>query len=712
MKTESNPSLFTEFPPPAPTDWRRVAEESLDGAPFEKKLVTRTAEGIDLQPIYTKADAGPAVDEWPGLPPYARGAEALGSRAHGWQICQELPYGRPEEFNAALLQDLNRGQNAVNVLFDIATRLGLDPDEARPGEVGGCGLSLATLDDLTRALRGVDLAAVPVYAPAGVSAMALTALFAAAMAKQGKTPAALQGGILSDPFSEWLGRGVLPSGLEAAYDDMAVVTDWATRSGSALRTVGVAANHWADAGGSAVHELAFGLATGVDYLRALDARLLAPGRAAPRFLFTFSSGSNFFMEIAKFRAARLLWSRAVTATGAPAEAGRLVFHARTSLWNKTVLDPHVNLLRTTTEAFAAVVGGCASLHVAPFDECHRVPDDFSRRLARNIQIILAEECHLGRVLDPAGGSWYVETLTHQLAAKAWKLFQDVERQGGMAAAIRAGFPQQTVAKTATERLTAVESRRDGIIGTNLHPNLKEKPVEANLPDYAAVAAQRARQVAAYRLATIPERDAEVMNRLSALLSATPENKMKLLTEAFTHGATLGEVGKVMRAGRTDEPVVPRLQIRRRSEPFEALRRRAEAHLARTGSRPLVFLANLGPRKQHAARAEFSAGFFAAGGFEVRSNPGFESPQAAVTAAVDAGARIVVICSTDDTYPALVPPLAGGLKAAAKPPLVVLAGLPATPELQQQFRAAGVDEFIHLRANCAQVLNRFQDQLGL
>ena len=158
------------------------------------------------------------------------------------------------------------------------------------------------------------------------------------------------------------------------------------------------------------------------------------GPAIPTYKqsFTFSSGSNFFMEVAKFRAARLLWARAVGATGAPAEAGRLVFHARTSLWNKTVLDPHVNLLRTTTEAFAAVIGGCASLHVAPFDECQRVPDDFSRRLARNIQLILAEECQLGRVVDPAGGSWYVESLTRQLVAKAWALFQDVERRGGMA----------------------------------------------------------------------------------------------------------------------------------------------------------------------------------------------------------------------------------------------------------------------------------------
>lgn len=711
MKPTTDSSLFAEFPPPAPTDWRRVAEEALEGAPFEKKLITRTVEGIDLQPIYTRADAGLAAGEWPGFPPYGRGTEALGSRANGWQICQELPYGQPEEFNAALLMDLNRGQNAVNLLFDIATRLGLDPDEARPGEVGGCGLSLCTLDDLVRALRGVDLAAVPVYAPAGVSALPLAAMFVAALAERGKPPSALHGAILSDPFSEWLGSGMLPCKLESAFDDMAAVTDWATRSGSGLRTVGVAANHWADAGGSAVHELAFGLATGVDYLRALGERHITTGRAAPRFLFTFTSGSNFFMEVAKFRAARLLWARAVAATGAPAEAGRLVFHARTSLWNKTVLDPHVNLLRTTTEAFAAVIGGCASLHVAPFDECHKVPDDFSRRLARNIQLILAEECQLSRVVDPAGGSWYVESLTRQLATKAWTLFQEVERRGGMAAAIRQGFPQETVDRLAAERIGAVESRRTGIIGTNLQPNLKERPVEPNLPDYEQLAGRRARQVAAYRQATPCERDAEVLARLDELLTATPAAKMKLLTAAFAHGATLGEVGKVLGIGRSAESMVARLRIRRQSEPFEALRRRADAHLANTGARPSVYLASFGPRKQHGARADFSAGFFAAGGFEVRSGPAQDNPQAAAAAARESGARVVVICSSDESYPALVPPLAGLLKAGPKPPLVVLAGLPATPELQLQYRLAGVDEFIHLRANCAQLLARFQDQLG-
>jgi methylmalonyl-CoA mutase len=282
----------------------------------------------------------------------------------------------------------------------------------------------------------------------------------------------------------------------------------------------------------------------------------------------------------------------------------------------------------------------------------------------------------------------------------------------MAAALREGYPQEIVDRLAAERITAVETRRDGIIGTNLHPNLKERSPEANLPDYDALSARRARQVSAYRLATAPERDAEVLAKLGDLLVATPAAKMKILTSAFSHGATLGEVGKVLRAGRSTDVSITRLRIKRRSEPFEIIRRRSDAYLARTGARPLVFLANCGPRKQHAARAEFSAGFFAAGGFEVRNTPGFDSPLVAAAAAHESGARIVVICSTDDTYPVLVPPLAGALNAGSNAPLVVLAGMPATPELQQQFRAAGVSEFIHMRANCAQMLSRFQDQLGL
>ncbi len=654
MSSTTTAPLFAGFPPATDADWRKAAEESLDGAPFEKKLVTRTPEGIDLQPIYSRTEGeklGPD-QAWPGLPPYVRGADPLGSRAAGWFICQHPGVFAPEEFNAALGADLNRGQNAVVLPLDTATRLGLAANQAAPAQLRDGGVTLRTVEDADALLRGVDLGAVPVFAAAGVAAPAVLAVLRTWQAKSGASARGLRGAITGDPVAEWLRAGSLPVAWEAALDGLAAVTSQVRQDGLDLRTLGVDAALWTDAGAHAVQELAFALATGVAYLRALHDRGLGIDDAAPRVLFTFGLGSNFFMEIAKLRAARLVWARAVEAAGGGAAAQRLVCHGRTTRWNKTVLDPHVNLLRTTTEAFAGVVGGCAGLQVGAFDECFRAPDEFSRRLARNLQIILAEECQLGRVVDPAGGSWYLETLTRQVASKAWALFQDIERRGGMAAALREGYPQALVEKTAAERVAAVEQRRDGVIGTNLHPNLREK-----LPAVAPV---------------VP--------------AAAPAPG----------------------GGDAIKPLVPR----RRAEPFEALRWRAEAHLARTGARPKVFLAGFGPRKQHAARADFSSAFFAAGGFEPVVGKGFDGPEAAVKAALESGARVVVLCSTDDTYPALVPPAAQALKAAPRPPLVVLAGLPAAPELQQQFKAAGVDEFIHLRANCARLLAALQDKLGL
>lgn len=633
------PLLFAEFPAATPADWRKAAEESLAGAPFEKKLITRTPEGIDLQPIYTAEDTARLPEQWPGLPPYVRGTDPLGQRAGGWYLCQEPDASDPAAFNRALLQDLSRGQNAVSLPLHPVTRLDLSPTGT-----AGCGLRIASVADVDAILRGVDLAAVPVFIQAGLAGRTVTHLLADWLAQQGRPATDLHGAIVADPLGELILAGALPVDLNQAFDDLALHTLQARDRGLDLRTVGVNTSLWADAGASAVQELAFGLATGVEYLRALHARGVSADEAAPRFLFTQGLGSHLFMEIAKLRAARLVWARAVGAAGGGAAAQRLVTLGRTSRWNKTVLDPHVNLLRTTTEAFAGIVGGCAGLNVGTFDACIKAPDDFSRRLARNIQIILDEECQLGRVVDPAGGSWYVETLTQQIATKAWALFQDIERRGGMAAALRAGYPQGLVEKTAADRIAGVEGRRDGIIGTNLHPNLREK-----LPPAAP----------ATPAVTVP-------------------------------GAV------------TAKPIV----LRRRAEPFEALRRRTEA------ARPKVFLATFGPRKQHGPRAEFSAGFFAAGGFETVSAKASDTPAAAAQAALASGAPVVVLCSTDETYPALVPPCAQALKAAAKPPFVVLAGLPATPELQAQFKATGVDEFIHIRANCAKVLAGILNQIGL
>lgn len=695
MSSTAQKPLFAEFSPADEQAWRAAAEESLDGAPFEKKLVTKTVEGIDLQPIYSRAST--TAPEWavrsPGFAPFVRGTEPLGAREHTWLICQEPAGATLADCNRSLLADLNRGQNAVFVRLDAATRLGAEP-------TGHGGVPVATLADVQALFAKVDLSAVPVMIPAGLAALPIAALIGTHVRETYGRTDALHGAILADPLGEWVTQGKLPCGLECSCAQMVSLVQWSAQNAPRLRTIGVDAGLWGDAGASAVQELAFGLATGVEYLRRLNLLGLSVDEAALATVFTWSLGSHFFLETAKLRAARLLWSRAVAAAGGSEAAQRLVSHGRVTGWNKTVLDPHNNLLRETIESFAAVIGGCQSLEITPFDAPGGEPTELSRRLARNLHIILAEECQLGRVVDPAGGSYYVETITRQLAEKAWALFQDIEKRGGMAAAIAAGYPQSLVEKTAADRIAAVEGRRDGVIGTNLHPNLKEK-----LP---AVAAPKA-----FELPRRAKRARAVdLNRLNPALVTNTAGLFEAIGDAFIGGATISEV-KVRLCDREPAAEIKPLAPRRRAEPFEVLRRRAEAYLAKTGARPKVFLATMGPRKQHAARADFSTGFFAAGGFEVVPNKGFETPEAAASAALASGAPVVVICSTDDTYPALVPPLAGALKAAgANAPFVVVAGMPATPELQQQFKSAGVDEFIHIRANCAKLLADVQNRLGL
>jgi methylmalonyl-CoA mutase len=702
--------LLSEFPAPPSDAWRRMAEESLEGGTIERKLVTKLPDGIELQPIYTRASAERFGMEAgvPGEVPFTRGSvlqPIVGSR-----ICQELPYGRPADFNQALLQDLNRGQNAVNLLLDVATRLGLDPDEAEIGEVGGCGLSIATVSDLNRALSGVDLSAIPLYAQAGTSSVPLLAMLVAVQRMQGRSSRSLKGTIASDPIGEWLQQGTIPSLVDGAIDSMADVIRWTQVEAPELRVIGIQANLWAEAGGTASHELAFGLASAVDYLRRLERRGVPPADAAARMMFTFSLGSHFFVEIAKMRAARLLWSRVLEAAHvSPAGCG-LVCHGRSAMWNKTQLDPHVNLLRSTSEAFIGIVSGCESIHISAFDDCVRVPDDFSRRLARNTQVILNEECHLGRVQDPAGGSWYVETLTRELAEKAWTIFQSVEAKGGMIEALLIGEPQKEIERFSDLRQQGAEVRKDGIVGTNLQPNLRETKLADRSPDFGDLGKSLGARVARDCTAGDVEQSAMVVELLNQIAAAKPADRVDAVIAALTSGASLGEVSKSLGNGRSLSPVVSRLRFKRRAESFELLRRQADDYRVKNGRFPRVFLLNMGPRAQHGARADFSMGFFAAGGFEVVNPPGFPNAVDAVSAAQADGAPVVVICSSDDTYPELVPSVAEAIKSFKFPPLLVLAGHPG--EHMEMYRSKGVDEFIHMRANAAKLLASIHHRLGL
>ena len=338
-----------EFPPSTYDDWRKAAEESLKGAPFDKKLITPTPEGIKLQPIYSQADLDALAlpESWPGLPPFVRGSAASGYKGRPWLVAQELSYGCLDKFNVALRSDLMRGQTSVALLPDVATRHGVDPDEASCGEVGECGLSLATLDDASRAFAGVDLKAAPVLVFAGASALPLAGLLQAVSGDKG-----FSGAVLADPLTEWARDGELSMSLDDAFTEMATLSKWAV--GKGIRTAGIQANLWADAGGSAVEELAFGLATGAAYFRVLAAAGVPDDEIAPRFVMSLSLGSNLFMQIAKLRAARLLWDRIVEAFGVKPSA--LFIHGRSSIFNKSVLDPHTNMLRATAEGFVLFNG--------------------------------------------------------------------------------------------------------------------------------------------------------------------------------------------------------------------------------------------------------------------------------------------------------------------------------------------------------------------
>jgi methylmalonyl-CoA mutase len=534
--SETKPLTLDEFPIPSYEDWKAAAEATLKGAPFEKKLVTKTLEGFSIQPIYRKEDLAKLthLGSLPGQAPYVRGTRTTGA----WKIAQESP--------------------------------------CAPGV---------------------------------------------------------------DPLAK-LVRGILEKPLADAFDELAKAD-----------AVAVNTRLYNNAGGNSVQELAFALATGVEYLRQAESRGVSIDTIAPKITFGFAMGADIFLAIAKLRAARLLWSKIVAASGGNTESQKMRIHASTTLWNKSKRDPYVNLLRGTTEAFSAVAGGADSIYVAPFDEVVRTPDEFSKRIARNTQIILGEESHFDHVVDPAGGSYYVETLTAQVADTAWTLFQQIEKEGGMTKALQAGTPQKQVKAIAAKKAEQVAQRRLSIIGVNVYSNATEKPLEGDK-------------------------------------AGAPKNPC---------GCTCGEHGEP--AASSVEILVPV----RGAEPFEKLRE------AVSGSdKKKIFLANMGALRQHKARADFSTGFFQAGGYEVLENRGFKTVEEAAEAAKASGASVAIICSTDDTYPEIVPALAPKLKAAGL--TVIVAGYPT--EHIEAFKQAGVDEFIHIRANCYEVLSGIATKLGI
>jgi len=705
--------LFGDFPPASSEEWRIAAEKLLKGVPFGKKLISRTYEGIDLQPLFTPADiSGEGADsQFPGFPDFRRGGQVLGRAGKTWEVAQEISYPTHGEYGAALRHDLERGQTAVYLPLDMAVRAGLDPDQSDSEHVGKGGVSISSLDELAEALEGVDLSRYPLYVEAGQSGPIFLAMVSALLAHRGKSAGAIRGSAGVDPLGTLVRDGILPTSLDGAYDEMFCATRWAVHHAPDVRTIAVFSSPYHNAGANAVQELAFSIGTAVEYIRAMLDRGMTIHDIARRVWFTFSIGTNVFMEIARLRAARILWSNVVEAFGGNEEDQVMLIHTRTSGFALAQVDPYVNMLRTTTEAFAAAVGGADSVHVAPFDEIFRTPDEFSRRIARNSQLILKGEAHVDSVVDPAGGSWYVEWLTDALARKGWALFQDIETRGGMAQAVKGGYAQGLVESTAADRREGSEQRRDSIVGVSVYANAAETPLDARPVDREDLHRRRSNTLKDLKESRDHGMETAVRGCLARLHESAPADVLASIIDAASSGSTVGEIAGAWRSARRDQPATARRLIeRRQSEAYEELRGAMSGFVERTGSRVRVFLAAMGPVAQHKARADFSAGFFAAGGYDVLASGGFDTPERAAQAAAVSGSPIVVLCSADDTYPAIVPPFCALLRAARPDVTIMLAGYPA--DHVENFRKAGIDEFVHVRANVVEVLRSLAKRIGV
>lgn len=662
--------LLSEFPEHTYEQWHAAAEALLKGAPFEKRLVSQTYEDITVQPIYRREDITGLehLKHLPGTASLVRGSHAEGFLKSGWEVSQELKAPTPDVLNGIIHEGLNGGQSELNVVVGC-------------GQPVCChgGVAIHTAEDVKTALSGVAVDAVSTYWQCGPSCVPVAALFIAAAEQLGVPAEKLRGGFENDPLGQLVSHGALRQSLKARFDHMAALTDYAAKHAPQLRTITVKGDVYHNAGATATQELGYIVATLVSYIEEMKARGLSPETVLPHIRISLAVGSDYFMEIAKIRAARWLWSKVAAAYGV--ENAPVHIHANTSRWNKTTYDAHTNMLRVTSEAFAAVVAGVDSLHIGPYDEIAGHTDEFSRRIARNLHTILREECGLDRVIDPAGGSTYIEWLTDQIAAKSWAIIQDIEKQGGMIAALESGSVQQAVEAVCKAKFKSIRIRKDKIVGSNMYPDLKGRKLEVLAPECKAgqpiPGAEPPQPVD-----VTPTADASMVEQAVAA-AKSGASKASI---AMAIGLPNGE----------DTPTVNSLPTHRASEEYEALRDASAAFAAKTGNAPAILQLNMGPSRKYRLRADWTAAFFEAAGFTVDGARDFLTQEEALKALAESRTAIAVITSDDATYLETVAPLATAVKAA-KPELTLLvAGAPGDNEAA--WRVAGVDDFVNVRSN--------------
>ena len=697
--------LGQEFPRIDFETWRAAVEKEVK-APFEKRMLSQTYEGFALQPLYTEETVPTGGDPsgLPGFPPYVRGSSALGATVAGWDIRQEHAEPDPAALNAHILDDLTNGVTSVVIQFDAAVAAGRDADDPRAVLAGNGGALIHTTADMRRALDGVMLDVAGAWLDAGSASLPAAALYVAAAKQAGVGPDRLLGSFESDPLGTLIHEGTLPVPLDVALRQTADLAAWTAANAPRMTSVLVSTKSYHDAGATSAQDLAFLLATGVEYLRALTASGLDVDTAARQISFSIELGCRFYQATAKIRAARLLWDQVIAASGGGEAARKARVHTTTGRRVITTRNPMLTILRNTATAYAGAIGGADAITTVPVDAPDVLSADQSRRNARNTQLILAEECHLNHVVDPAGGSWYIEWYTTHLAEQAWALFQEIEAEGGMIAAVTSDWVAHKIEAVEAKRERDIATRKLAITGISEHANVAEGHVHhAPAAAPATLRAAAGERLAAWRAKHAPQ---DALARLAA--AASGPGAAALAIAAAEAGATIGEISAALAPPGSQPAHVTPLAVHPFDEAYEHLRDAADDFEEKSGHRPRVFLTGFGSIAQQIGRKTFANSFFQAGGFEVQAHEGnFTVDQAAAEFAAS-GARIAVICSTDKLYATGVSELAPKLKAAGARS-IVLAGHPGAEEAN--YRAAGVDTFIFLRSNVLETLTTLLRQEG-
>ncbi|WP_333790415.1 methylmalonyl-CoA mutase [Sphingorhabdus sp.] len=670
-------------------DWKKAADKEVKG----KDLTWHTPEGISVKPLYTSADAGdPGL---PGFAPFTRGVRASMYAGRPWTIRQYAGFSTAEESNAFYRRNLAAGQKGLSVAFDLATHRGYDSDHPRVvGDVGKAGVAIDSVEDMKILFDGIPLDQMSVSMTMNGAVIPILAFFIVAGEEQGVSQAQLDGTIQNDILKEFMVRNTYIYPPEPSMRIVSDIIAYTSANMPKFNSISISGYHMHEAGATAVQELAFTIADGKEYVQRAMASGLDIDAFAGRLSFFFGIGMNFFMEVSKLRAARTLWHRVMDELGAKDERSKMLrTHCQTSGVSLQEQDPYNNVIRTTVEAMAATLGGTQSLHTNALDEAIALPTEFSARIARNTQIILTEETGITKVVDPLGGSYYVEALTAELVDQAWKIIGEVDELGGMTKAVASGMPKRLIEEAAAARQARVDKGEDVIVGVNKYRLETEDQLDTLEVDNDFV---RQGQIARLAATRASRDEAACKAALNALTEGAKSgaNLLALAVDAARARATLGEISDAMEAvfGRYATTPVPVQGIYGSAHEFDKRWAQVLDGVASVGRRlgrtPKLLVAKMG-QDGHDRGANVIASAFSDMGFDVISGPLFQTPEETVVLALQHDVDAVGASSLAAGHKTLIPELIKGLREAGRGDIKVIAGGVIPPQDYDYLREAGV-----------------------